>query len=153
MAASDSTPRRPGERQWLADAFGRALRDLVSEREMDYATLADRSGIRQPALDRLCAGIRLPDLDTLFVIARALDLTPEALIARTAIAIELKGYEHDVAVVFRRAPRMFRLVGSGGRETGDPFNSWFDVVAAAMKAPETYSAIAIYCRIAFFQPG
>jgi transcriptional regulator with XRE-family HTH domain len=114
MASSDSTARRPGERQWLADAFGRALRDLVSERDMDYATLADRSGIRQPALDRLCAGTRLPDLDTLFVIARALDLTPEALVARTA---------------------------------------WFDVVAAAMKAPETYSAIAIYCRIAFFQPG
>lgn len=147
------TGRLPGERQWLADAFGHALRDLASERDMDYATLADRSGIRQPALDRLCAGTRLPDLDTLFVIARALNLTPEALVARTAIALELKGYQHDVGVVFKRAPRMFRLVGSTGRETGDAYNSWFDAVAAAMKAPETYSAIAIYCRIAFFQPG
>src|ERR1041385_387194 len=27
-----TTSRHPGERQWLADAFGRALRDLVSER-------------------------------------------------------------------------------------------------------------------------
>lgn len=153
MAASDSTARRRGERQWLADAFGRALRDLAYERDMPYETLADRTGIDAVALGRLCAGTRLPDLDTLFVIARALSVTPEAVIARTAIALELKGYEHDVAVVFRRAPRMFRLVGSGGRETGDTYHSWFDALSTVLKSPESYTAIAIYCRIAFFQPG
>ena len=51
----------------------------------------------------------------------------------------------------KRVPRMFRLVGSNGRETGDAYSTWFDAVAAALKSPESYAAISIYSRVAFFE--
>ena len=37
-----SIARRKGERHWLADAFGLAIRQFTSEREFDYQTPAER---------------------------------------------------------------------------------------------------------------
>lgn len=146
MADAVNTSRRRGERRWLSDAFGAALRSQVAERNFDYRTLAERTGIDQGTLGRLSAGTRLPDLDTLFVLARGLDLTPESFVARIGVYSEFNALEHQVPIVFFRGPRIFRLVGSNGRERIDCYMNWLDAVRASAEAPDLFRAISIYSR-------
>jgi hypothetical protein len=79
-----------------------------------------------------------------------LDLSPEALIARTAIHIEEKGYGDDVGIIFRRTPRLFRLVGLDGRETADVYVRWSEAYTAATREPK-FVALSIYYRGALFE--
>jgi hypothetical protein len=149
------------DRQRLAAAFSAALNELVADSGLSFATIEAESGISAVGMAGLAGGTRLPGLDAVFVIADVLNIPAEQLIARTAIHIELKAYEHDVPIFFRRGRRVFRLMLADGRDEGCYEEPGAAIVTArlenttrktiTMMTMPMIMAIAIYSRSGYIR--
>lgn len=73
-------PVRTPDRDPLAVAFGRRLRDLRESQGLSRDALATLSGVSHRALDYLELGHRAPTLPTVMALADALGVTPGTLV-------------------------------------------------------------------------
>lgn len=66
----------------MTEAFGRAVRELRSERGMSQEALSFAAGRHDTYIRRVEQGRSSPTLDTIVALAKALGVTPSTLVRR-----------------------------------------------------------------------